>query len=92
MGVGLGERLSTVTTVAHVAGSRVGHCRTYEPGATLAKTIGFWLLAITVALARTIAHARTLPPIDLGFNLTGVIDLLRICAAPTELRGMLIAA
>jgi hypothetical protein len=39
-----------------------------------------------------IAHARTLPPIDLGSNLAGVIDRLRICAEPTELRGRLIAA
>ena len=39
-----------------------------------------------------IAHARTLPPIEFGLNFTGVIDRLRIWAAPTELRGMLIAA
>ncbi len=39
-----------------------------------------------------IAHARTLPPIDFGLNFSGVIDRFRICAAPTELRGMLMAA
>ncbi len=54
--------------------------------------MGLPLPASTVALARTIAHARTLPPIDFGFNFTGVIDRFRIWAAPTELRGMLIAA
>ncbi len=62
------------------------------PGTTLAKTAGFRLLAISVAFARTIAHARTLPPIDFGLNFTGLIDRLRICEAPTELRGMLMAA
>src|SRR6185437_3985937 len=90
MGVGLGERLSTVTTVAHVAGSRIGHWRTYDPGTALTKAIGLRLLAITLALARMIAQARTLPPMDFGLNLAGVIDRLRIWAARTELRGMLI--
>ncbi len=61
-------------------------------GTSLANTMGLPLLASTVALARTIAHARTLPPIEDGFNLTGVIDRFRICAVPTELRGMLMAA
>ena len=65
---------------------------TYEPGIALAKTTGLRLLAITVALARMIAQARTLPPIELGLSFTGVMDRLRIWAAPTELRGMLIAA
>jgi hypothetical protein len=50
------------------------------------------LLASTVALARMIAQARTLPPIADGLNLAGVIDRFRIWAAPTELRGMLMAA
>ena len=53
-------------------------------------TKGLRLLASTVALARMIAQARTLPPIADGLNLTGVIDRFRIWAAPTELRGMLI--
>ncbi len=63
-----------------------------SPGSRSAKTIGLPLPASTVALARMIAHARTLPPIELGLSFIGVIDRLRICAAPTELRGMLIAA
>ena len=65
---------------------------TYDPGTTLPKTTGLRLLASTVALARMIAQARTLPPIADGLNLTGVIDRFRIWAAPTELRGMLMAA
>ncbi len=47
---------------------------------------------MTDAFARMIAHARTLPPIEFGLSFAGVIDRLRIWAAPTELRGMLMAA
>lgn len=88
----MAERSSMFATVAQVRGSRIGHWMTYEPGTTLPNTTGFRLLASTVAFARMIAHARTLPPIADGLNLTGVMDRLRSCAAPTELRGMLIAA
>src|SRR5450755_1067730 len=87
-----GERSSTFATVAHVRGSRTPHWIRYEPGTTPALTIGFPPPASTVALARMIAHACTLPPIDAGLNFTGVIDRLRICEAPTELRGTPIAA
>ncbi len=92
IGVWSGERLSTFATVAHVRGTRTGHWMTYDPGTTLPKTTGLRLLASTVALARMIAQARTLPPIADGLNLAGVIDRFRIWAAPTELRGMLMAA
>jgi hypothetical protein len=81
-----------LATVAQVRGSRTGHWMTYKPGTALGNTIGLRLLASTVALARMIAHARTLPPIADGLSFAGVIDRFRIWAAPTELRGMLMAA
>jgi hypothetical protein len=87
-----GDRSSTLATVAQVRGSLVLQSITYEPGTAPALTVGLPPPARTVALARTIAHARTLPPIELGLNLTGEIEWLRICADPTELRGMLMAA
>ena len=50
------------------------------------------LPASTLPVLLTIAHARTLPPIDFGLSFTGVIEWLRSCADPTEFRGMPIAA
>ena len=64
----------------------------YVPVSTLENPTGFQLLVSSVALARIIAQARTLPPIADGLSFTGVIDRFRIWAAPTELRGMLMAA
>jgi hypothetical protein len=85
--------MSTFATVAQVLGRLSPHRIPYVPGsAAETLTVGLPALAMTLPSARTIAQARTLPPIELGLNFTGVIEWLRIWAAPTEFRGMLIAA
>lgn len=70
---------SIVTTVEHRR-TRTRQRMAYPPGSAASwATLGLPRPAITLPFGATIAHARTVPLMKRGLNLTGLIVWFRIC-------------